>query len=63
MNLNQITIPSLELIKSIHFYQTLGLNLIVESLPHYARFECKDGNSTFSIHKVAQTNTTTRMDL
>ncbi len=30
MNLNQITIPSLELTKSIQFYQTLGLNLIVE---------------------------------
>jgi uncharacterized glyoxalase superfamily protein PhnB len=23
----------------------------VESLPHYARFECPDGNSTFSIHQ------------
>ncbi len=54
MNLNQITIPSLELTKSIQFYQTLGLNLIVESLPHYARFECRDGSSTFSIHKVEQ---------
>ncbi len=52
MNLNQITIPSLELTKAIRFYQKLGLNLIVESLPHYARFECKDGNSTFSIHQV-----------
>lgn len=54
MNLNQITIPSLELTKAIQFYQALGLNLIVESLPHYARFECKDGNSTFSIHQVEQ---------
>jgi catechol 2,3-dioxygenase-like lactoylglutathione lyase family enzyme len=54
MNLNQITIPSKELRKSIHFYQTLGLKLIVESLPHYARFYCKEGNSTFSIHQVEE---------
>jgi catechol 2,3-dioxygenase-like lactoylglutathione lyase family enzyme len=54
MNLNQITIPSLELTKAIQFYQTLGLKLIVESLPHYARFECLDGNATFSIHQVEQ---------
>ena len=52
MNLNQITIPSLDLEKSIPFYQTLGLKLIVKSLPHYARFECPDGTSTFSIQQV-----------
>lgn len=51
MNLNQITIPSLDLTKSVPFYQKLGLKLIVESLPNYARFECPDGNSTFSIHQ------------
>jgi len=28
----------------------LGLILIVDSIPRYARFECPDGNSTFSIH-------------
>ena len=51
MNLNQITVPSLDLTKSIPFYEKLGLKLIVESLPHYARFECPNGNSTFSIHQ------------
>ena len=51
MNLNQITVPSLDLTKSIPFYQKLGLKLIVEALPYYARFECPDGNSTFSIHQ------------
>ena len=49
MNLNQITIPSLDLTRSIPFYEVLGLELIVKS-PHYARFICPDGNSTFSIH-------------
>ena len=52
MNLNQITIPSLNLINAIAFYQKLGMKLIVNSLPRYARFQCPDGNATFSIHKV-----------
>jgi catechol 2,3-dioxygenase-like lactoylglutathione lyase family enzyme len=52
MNLNQITIPSINVEKAIDFYQKLGLHLIVEALPHYARFMCKEGTSTFSIHQV-----------
>ena len=51
MNLNQITVPSLDLTKSIPFYEKLGLKLIVKALPHYARFECPNGNATFSIHQ------------
>ena len=54
MNLNQITVPSLNVEKSIVFYEKLGLKLIVKSLPNYARFECPDGNSTFSIHLVTK---------
>ena len=50
MNLNQITVPSIDVEKSIAFYQKMGLNLIVTSLQNYARFECLDGKSTFSIH-------------
>jgi len=52
MNLNQITIPSLDVEKATAFYTTLGLHLIVDALPRYVRFECPDGGSTFSIHKV-----------
>jgi catechol 2,3-dioxygenase-like lactoylglutathione lyase family enzyme len=52
MNLNQITVPSLNLNKALPFYQTLGLKLIVDDIPHYARFLCPNGNSTFSIIKV-----------
>lgn len=52
MNLNQITVPSLNVENAIAFYEKLGLQLIVKSLPNYARFECPDGNSTFSIHLV-----------
>ena len=54
MNLNQVTVPSLDLVKSILFYEKLGLKLIVRSLPHYARFECPDGDATFSIHQSEQ---------
>ncbi len=50
MDLNQITVPSLDVQRSIAFYQTLGLQLIVEALPHYARFACPEGNATFSVH-------------
>ncbi|PWH83063.1 glyoxalase/bleomycin resistance/extradiol dioxygenase family protein [Algibacter marinivivus] len=52
MNLNQITIPSINIEESVAFYKTLGLHLIVDVIPNYARFECPDGESTFSIHKV-----------
>ena len=52
MNLNQLTVPSKDVERAIQFYEKLGLKLIVESLPNYARFECPDGESTFSIHLV-----------
>ncbi|WP_019668863.1 VOC family protein [Eudoraea adriatica] len=51
MNLNQITVPSRDLEKSIPFYEKLGLKLIVKAMPRYARFECPDGDATFSIHQ------------
>lgn len=54
MNLNQITVPSLDLTQSIPFYEALGLKLIVHSSDDYARFECPDGESTFSIHRVEE---------
>ena len=52
MNLNQVTVPSVDVQRSIIFYKKLGLNLIVEALPNYARFECIKGEATFSIHLV-----------
>lgn len=50
MNLNQVTISSKDLEQSVAFYKQLGLKLIVDALPRYARFECPDGDATFSIH-------------
>lgn len=54
MNLNQITVPVLNIETSIEFYKLLGLKLIVNSTNRYARFECPQGDSTFSLHKVDQ---------
>ena len=52
MNLNQVTISSLDVTISKEFYTTLGLNIIVKALPNYVRFECPNGDATFSIHSV-----------
>ena len=51
MDLNQITVPATDVEKSIDFYEKLGLKLIVKALPDYARFECPEGNTTFSLHR------------
>ena len=50
MNLNQVTVSSNDVAASVDFYRKLGLRLIVDSVPRYARFECPDGASTFSVH-------------
>ena len=49
MNLNQVTIYTARPIETAEFLEKLGLILIVDSLPRYARFECPDGDSTLSI--------------
>ena len=59
MNLNQVTIPSRDIASSVEFYKKLGLRLIVDSIPRYARFECPAGESTFSIHHVEEPILTT----
>ena len=50
MNLNQVTVPCLDLGASVDFYRRLGLRLIVHDPPRYARFECPSGDATFSLH-------------
>ena len=52
MNLNQVTVPVLNVTKSIRFYETLGMTLIVRALPDYARFVLPQGKATFSLHRV-----------
>ena len=58
MNLNQVTIFSSKTDELVEFYQKLGLKLIVNSLPRYARMECPGGDATLSVHftDVSQTD-------
>ena len=49
MNLNQVTIYTDKPLETVEFFQKLGLLLIVDSLPRYARLECPDGDATLSI--------------
>ncbi len=49
MNLNQLTLPAADIGASVAFYEMLGFTLIVSS-PRYARFECPEGDATFSVH-------------
>jgi len=49
VNLNQVTLPSSNIERSIEFYTKLGLRLIVQKLPRYARFELPEGHSSLSV--------------
>lgn len=49
VNLNQVTLPAVDISASVAFYEGMGFTLIVRS-PHYARFECPEGDATFSVH-------------
>jgi catechol 2,3-dioxygenase-like lactoylglutathione lyase family enzyme len=48
MNLNQVTLPAHDMDASTAFYRRMGFLQIVDT-PHYARFECPDGDATFSL--------------
>lgn len=51
MRLNQVTVTMPDLDAGWNFYCTLGLKPVVDARPHYARFLCPDGDSTFSLHQ------------
>jgi len=48
MRLNQVTLPVNNMKSATDFYLTLGFLQIVDT-PHYARFECPEGGSSFSL--------------
>ncbi len=52
MNLNQITLPAVNVDASAAFYRAMGFTQIVRAA-EYARFECSEGDATFSIHRVS----------
>lgn len=49
MRLNQVTVTVDDVEAAVAFYIKLGLKPIVKS-PHYARFICLEGDTTFSVH-------------
>lgn len=53
MNLNQVTVYTNKFLESLEFYTILGLKIIVDSAPRYVRFECRSGDSTFSLHETS----------
>ncbi|MEI5637479.1 MULTISPECIES: VOC family protein [unclassified Pseudoalteromonas] len=48
MELNQITLPVKDMDDAVNFYLKLGFTQIVDT-PHYSRFSCPKGSSTFSL--------------
>jgi predicted lactoylglutathione lyase len=48
VDLNQVTLPVKDMVAATEFYLKLGFTQIVDTL-HYARFECPEGKSTFSL--------------
>ena len=51
MDLNQVTLPAVDVAASVAFYRKMGFELIVDA-PHYARFRSTVGHATFSVHAV-----------
>lgn len=53
LELNQVTLPTVNVPAAVEFYKRLGFLLIVQT-PEYARFECTSGNppATFSLQNV-----------
>ena len=48
MNLNQVTLPVIDMLEASAFCRKMGFLQIVDT-PHYARFESQEGESTFSL--------------
>ncbi len=54
MNMNQVTLPVTNMEDATEFYRRMGFLQIVDTA-HYARFECPEGESTFSLALEADT--------
>lgn len=51
MELNQVTLPAVDVAASVKFYQTMGFTPLIVG-PLYARFKATVGTTTFSLHAV-----------
>ena len=56
MNLNQVTIHTDKPLETAEFFEKLGLQLIVDSRPRYARLLCPDGDATLSVSRSEETD-------
>ena len=63
MNLDQVTIYTHKPLETVEFYQKLGLELIVDSRPRYARLICPDGDSTLSVSNAEENQTNSNIVL
>ncbi|WP_339685712.1 hypothetical protein [uncultured Nonlabens sp.] len=63
MNLNQITLPVLDIPKAIVFYELLGLELIVPTHEAYARLELADADATLSLYVVKKLPERTKINV
>ncbi|MEJ8849155.1 VOC family protein [Variovorax rhizosphaerae] len=52
MKLNQVALPVIDFDRSVALYRNMGFSLIVHAPPRHARFECPEGDATFSLHSV-----------
>ena len=51
MELNQVTLPAMDVPTSVAFYRKMGFEPVIVG-PLYARFKATVGNSTFSLHAI-----------
>jgi catechol 2,3-dioxygenase-like lactoylglutathione lyase family enzyme len=63
MRFNHVTLIVAELERSKRFYRALGLVLIVDAPPRYARFRLPDGDSTLSVEVTGQMSATSSVEL
>jgi catechol 2,3-dioxygenase-like lactoylglutathione lyase family enzyme len=52
MNLNHVTLPSVDVAAGAVFYRLLGFMLIVDAAPDYVRLEAPEGGATLSLGRV-----------
>ena len=61
MDLNQVTLPAMDVAASVQFYRTMGFEPLIVG-PLYARFKATVGTTTFSIHAVEAGKTGALLD-
>jgi Glyoxalase/Bleomycin resistance protein/Dioxygenase superfamily len=54
MNLNQVTLPAVDVGPAVDSYRRLGLRLLVEDLPRHAHLELPNSEGTLSIEQASE---------